>query len=105
MVKWLYKILFVLISCSFVISALEINIGKANNTFFDEYDTYMKTEQVSINQESHFANDFNDYIADILYPTRISLSNQKLISCYLSQFYQTFPFPEKIFLQTSVLRI
>ena len=48
MVKWLNKLLAVAISVSFFISATEMNIGEAENTFFDQYDTYLKTEQVSI---------------------------------------------------------
>ncbi len=45
--KWLYKILFVVISFSFFVSATEMDLGECHNTFFDEYDTYVKTEQVS----------------------------------------------------------
>jgi len=105
MVRTLYKIIFVLISCSFIISALEINIGKAHNTFFDEFDTYIKAEQVSVNHEVNFKNDFNNCIANILYSSKIALSNPKLDLNYGSNFYQTFPFIEKIFLKTTVLRI
>ena len=47
MLKWLYKFLFVAIGFSFFISATEMDIGDSQNTFFDEYDTYLKTEQVS----------------------------------------------------------
>ena len=48
MVKWLHKLLFIAISFSFFISATEMDFGEVHNTFFDEYDTYVKTEQVSI---------------------------------------------------------
>jgi hypothetical protein len=47
MQKWLYKFLFVGIGFPFFISATEMDIGDSHNTFFDEYDTYVKTEQVS----------------------------------------------------------
>lgn len=50
MVKWLHKLLLVAISFSFFISATEVDFGEAHNTFFDEYDTYVKTEQVSFDQ-------------------------------------------------------
>lgn len=48
MVKWLHNLLFVAISFSFFISATEMDLGEVHNTFFDQYDTYVKTEQVSI---------------------------------------------------------
>jgi hypothetical protein len=47
MVKWLYKILFILLTFSFFTSAVEMDIGENHHTFFDEYDTYVKAEQVS----------------------------------------------------------
>jgi uncharacterized protein YxeA len=47
MLKRVYKFLFVAIGFSFFISATEMDIGDSQNTFFDEYDTYVKTEQVS----------------------------------------------------------
>jgi hypothetical protein len=47
MLRWLYNLLFVAIGFSFFISATEMDIGDSHNTFFDEYDTYVKTEQVS----------------------------------------------------------
>ncbi len=52
MVNWLQKILFVVISLSFFISATEMDLGEAHNTFFDDYDTYVKTEQVSLDHVS-----------------------------------------------------
>ena len=51
MAKWLYKILFIVISISFFICATEMDLGICHNTFFDEYDTYAKTEQVSVDHE------------------------------------------------------
>ena len=44
MVKCLQKILFIIISLSFFISANQIDLGDSHNTFFDEYDTYVKAE-------------------------------------------------------------
>jgi hypothetical protein len=46
MLNCFYKFLFVAIGFSFFISATEMDIGDSHNTFFDEYDTYVKTEQV-----------------------------------------------------------
>ncbi len=40
------------ISFSFFISATEMDLGEAHNTFFDDYDTYVKTEQVSLDHAS-----------------------------------------------------
>ena len=42
--KYFQKILFIIISFSFFISATEIDLGESHNTFFDEYDTYLKAE-------------------------------------------------------------
>jgi hypothetical protein len=47
MLNCFYKFLFVAIGFSFFISATEMDIGDSHNTFFDDYDTYVKTEQVS----------------------------------------------------------
>lgn len=46
MFKWIYKIVFILISLSFFISATEMEIGEGHNTFFDEYDTYVQSKEV-----------------------------------------------------------
>jgi hypothetical protein len=54
MLRWLHKILFIVISLSFFISATEINLGECHNSLFDEYDTYVKTEDVSVEQATTF---------------------------------------------------
>ncbi|MDE3144474.1 MAG: hypothetical protein KGL19_09985 [Bacteroidota bacterium] len=46
---WLNRILLVIVSLSFFISASEIDLGAAHNTFFDEYDTYQKADDISLN--------------------------------------------------------
>ncbi len=52
MIKWLYKILFVAITFSFFISGTEMDLGDCHITFFDDYDTYVKTEQLSVDNAS-----------------------------------------------------
>lgn len=105
MVKWLHKLLFVAISISFFISATEMDLGECHNTFFDEYDTYVKTEQVSVGQ------------------MQIQQQQQELLALaslfyhyYLFAATQTFNYPSssyqvgnisppKLFLRNSVWRI
>ncbi|MEP6597455.1 MAG: hypothetical protein ABJA71_15990 [Ginsengibacter sp.] len=61
MFKWLQKILFIAISFSFFISATEMDLGEAHNTFFDDYDTYVKTEQVSLDHASALQQEHDTY--------------------------------------------
>ena len=68
MVKWFRKILFLVFSFSFFIAAIEMDFGECHHTFFDEYDTYVKREQitldhtVTIQQQSDYA--LIDYLLD-----------------------------------------
>jgi hypothetical protein len=48
MIKRIHKILVLVICISFFLSAAEMDIGNTNNTFFDEYDTYLKEDNLSI---------------------------------------------------------
>ncbi|MGN6291254.1 MAG: hypothetical protein ACTHMV_00805 [Chitinophagaceae bacterium] len=46
--SFLLQILFALLSCCFFTSATETDIGSYHQTFFDDYDTYMPTEQQAL---------------------------------------------------------
>ncbi len=103
--KWLHKLLFVVISISFFISATEMDIGEAHNTFYDEYDTYVKTEQVSVDhsevkQQQQKLLEF----VSLLFPYLPSFTKKALqlpktnyVACKAS-----FP---KLFLRNSIWRI
>ena len=52
MTRWLYKLLLATLSFAFFLSATETDVGEYHNTFFDQFDTYTKTENVSIEQLS-----------------------------------------------------
>ena len=62
MIKWFHKILFLTISFCFFISATKIDLGETHNTFFDEYDTYVKTEHVSLDQSPATQQEHDTYI-------------------------------------------
>ncbi|MDE3183154.1 MAG: hypothetical protein KGM16_07025 [Bacteroidota bacterium] len=105
MIKWLSKILFVVVSISFFISATEMDFGNAHNTFFDQYDTYVNAEHVSFEQETslqpeHDAYVFINYLIN-QYHALQSLSQTSKFS-HLAYYNQ---YPPKLFLRNSVFRI
>lgn len=102
--KVLYKILFISIGISFFISATEMDLGEYHNTFFDEYDTYVKTEQVVL---EHSTIEYQKHDEWLLF--RFVISNyiqaivlQKLIEPTLScsNYYTS-----RLFLRNSMWRI
>jgi hypothetical protein len=105
MYKWLSKILFIAISISFFISATEMNFGKIHNTFFDEYDTYVEAEHVSLEQETSLQPEHDAYV--LIY----SLISQYHAIQGLTQTAKFFHlayynhYPPKLFLRNSVFRI
>ncbi len=82
-----------------------MDLGECHNTFFDEYDTYVKTEQVSIDNATTFQHQNDTYI--FLY-NLIShykdLYNQPENIKHQCNAYYT-PYPPKIFLRNSVWQI
>ncbi len=105
MFKTLYKILFVLISISFFISATEMDLGECHNTFFDEYDTYVKTEQVALSQSEAEQQVHNTY-ALIYYAFSCCrcLGSPEETVVYHPRSYYNF-YPSKLFLRNSVWRL
>lgn len=75
--------LFIAISFSFFISATEIDLGDSHNIFFDEYDTYVKTEQVSVDhsqviqQQQQELCEFVSFLFSYYQPTRSPLFVKK----------------------------
>ncbi len=105
MFKWLQKILFVAISFSFFISATEMDVGEAHNTFFDEYDTYVKAEQVSVEHSVAIQQEHNT-CALIYYHFNYyqGLNNQSQNRNH-HRFAYCNHYPPKLFLRNSVWRI
>ncbi len=105
MVKWLYKILFVVISFSFFISATETDLGVCHNTFFDEFDTYAKAEQVSVDHAS-FVEQQPDHFVLLccFFGDYKSIKGQELFTYRLPADYFNY-YPPKLFLRNSVWRI
>ena len=105
MMKWLSKILFVAVSISFFISATEMDFGNAHNTFFDQYDTYVNSEHVSLEQETssqpeHDAYGFIGYIINQYQALKGLLQTGKFPHLAYYNHY-----PHKLYLRNSVWRI
>ncbi len=105
MVKWLSKILILVISVSFFISATEMDIGDCRNTFFDEYDTYVKTEQQSIDHASTVLQVPDPYALIGFIINQYKFFQNKLQTVQYSQLAYYKHFPPKLFLRNSVWRI
>ena len=106
MVKWLHKLLFVAISFSFFISATELDLGEAHNTFFDDYDTYIKTEQISVDHSDVIQQQQQELYEFVSF--LCSVHNNFFAEKKLSQRikYTTYnASPPKLFLRNSVWRI
>lgn len=105
MYKWLTKILFITLSFSFFISATEMDLGNIHNTFFDEYDTYVKTEHVSLNQTTAAQQEHDTYILLYNFFTSYNAlkSNPESIKHQSTDYYNLYP--PKLFLRNSVWRI
>ena len=105
MVTWLYKLLFVAITFSFFVSSTEMDLGDCHNTFFDEYDVYVKTEQVSLDHSTVEQQVHNTYAlirCDFFYFQ--SLGQQQRPIAWQTKDYNTDS-PPKLFLKNSVWRI
>lgn len=104
MVKWLSKILLIVISLSFFISAAEMNLGTCHNTFFDEYDTYIKAEQQSIDHATSLQQEHDTY-ALVGYIFQYQALQEQLQAVQYSHLAYHNHYPPKIFLRNSVWRI
>ena len=105
MVKWLYKILFLIITFSFFVSATEIDLGECHNTFFDDCDTYVKTEQLSLQHTVAVQPQDDSYaLLDYIMGCCTACGN-KIQTAIFSQHDYYNHFPQKLFLRNSVWRI
>ncbi len=105
MVKWLHKILFIAISFSFFISATEMDLGEAHNIFFDDYDTYVKTEQLSLDQASGLQQEHDTYALLYYIINHYNTSKQQSVRIQYPTANYCHPQSPKLFLLNSVWRI
>jgi hypothetical protein len=104
---WTNKILFILISISFAIAVFEIDSDSRHNTFHDEDDTYVQSNNQNVEISSHFEQQkdlsqlHHDFTISIC---NLFLINKQAASDFSSQKFFSF-IPQKIFLQNSVWRI
>jgi len=103
----LFKILILIISCSFSISAIEIDIGSSQQTFFDDYDTYLPVDQqdLQVNEGQVFLQKvgltLDTFFIDPGYPPSFEAS----YSYSYSNYHQFHLGKRKIFLYNSSLLI
>ena len=105
MAKWLFKILLTIVSLSFFISAIELDVGEAHNSFFDEYDTYVKTEQVSLDHSATIEQDQDKYglIDYVMSHFKVLKDHSQDGNCTHLTYHDLHP--RKLFLRNSVWRI
>lgn len=105
MVKWLTKILLIVISIFFFISATEMNLGECHNTFFDEYDTYVKAEQVSLDHAATTQHEHDTYVFlyNLITHYKVLQGQSESIKHPCHAYYTHYP--PKLFLRNSVWRI
>ncbi len=105
MAKVFYKILLVIVAISFFMSAEEINPFNGHDTFFDQYDTYVRTEQISLDFHG-FATDVNDIDSMTFYTSAYFLLPGQYEPARTNEPVENIPFyPPKRFLLNAVLRI
>lgn len=106
MSKWLSKILLIVISLSFFTSAVELNVGAFHHTFFDEYDTYVKAEQVSFDHATVDAPDDNpNFLLASVFSFYYSSIIAQQVSFEHFRNYHLNHYQPKLFLLNSVWRI
>ena len=106
MIKWSFKILLILTSLSFFTSAVELNIGSCHNTFFDQFDTYDKTDLVSFDEVIVDVPDDNlvFFLNSVLH-SHYSFTAARQVSQSYCHTYHLTSHPIKLFLLNSVWRI
>ncbi len=105
MYKRLYKILFITIGISFFISATEMDLGDVQNTFFDEYDTYVKAEHISVDHANTTQQEHDTYALIHYLFNNYKGSKVQPQSLNHKQFEHCNQYPPKLFLLNSVWRI
>ncbi|MEJ7830587.1 MAG: hypothetical protein WKF91_20425 [Segetibacter sp.] len=93
------------ISLSFFISVTEMDMGEVHNTFFDEYDTYVKAEHVSIDHSVATQHEHKIYaLIYCLFNHYKGLNNQSENRNH-HRFAYCNHYPPKLFLRNAVWRI
>ncbi len=105
MVNWLHKILFIVISLFFFISATEMDLGEAHNTFFDDYDTYVKAEQFSLDHASAMQQEHDTYALIYYIINHYNASKEQSVHIQYPPANYYYPQSPKLFLLNSVWRI
>lgn len=82
-----------------------MNIGEVENTFFDEYDTYVKTEQVSINHVEIKQVQQQELWQIVFFLSECYNSMQETPSSPKPEYPASNASPPKLFLRNSVWRI
>ncbi len=83
-----------------------MDLGEAHNTFFDEYDTYIKTEQVSVDHSDVVQQQQQELyeFVSFLFSVHNNFFAEKKLSKIIE--YTTYnASPPKLFLRNSVWRI
>lgn len=82
-----------------------MNVGECRNTFFDEYDTYIKAEQLSIDHATSLQKDYDTYtLIGFVISQYQALQEQPQSKQYSHLAYYNH-YPPKLFLRNSVWRI
>ena len=99
-----HRLLFILVSVSFFISATEMDFGECRNTFFDAHDTYVRTEQVSFSQPAFER--FSTGLTDLVYWSNYCQVPGKAdeVLTYKTDDPVDHP-PPRLYLKNSVFRI
>lgn len=105
MITWLRKLLLIAIGISFSISAIELDMGPCQNTFFDEYDLYVKEERVAIEDNSTIEQGHDNcaLIYHLVPQYQVSAILATTIKYQSEGYYNHYP--PKLFLRNSVWRI
>jgi hypothetical protein len=107
MLKWLYKIVFLITGIFFALAILEIHGENSQNTFFDQDDTFIKTENQNciisscIEKQKELTQELNNFTGIIF-----SIFSPDILTDLSSFPRKDFTyFTPKIFLRNSVWRI
>ena len=104
MVKWFRKILFIVLSFSFFIAAAEMDFGECHHTFFDDYDTYVKSEQISLHHPVTTQH-HSDYVLFDYLPDQCKALIDQTKTAKRPQLTCNNHYTPKLFLRNSVWRI
>ena len=82
-----------------------MNFGECRNTFFDEYDTYVKAEQLSIDHSASLQQEHDTYALIGFLINQYQALQEQLQTDQYSHSACYNHYPAKLFLRNSVWRI